>query len=71
MIQYINLKTEKEWTDFVKLAQQFDSDIAVHTDETMLDAKDLQEILTLDHTSPVRVVSEDLRFHRAIRSWAV
>ncbi|MGN0663790.1 MAG: HPr family phosphocarrier protein [Negativibacillus sp.] len=71
MTQYVQLNSKKEWTDFVKLAWQFDSDIGVHTDETMLDAKDMQEILSLDCKKPVRVVTEDKRFMRAIRSWAV
>lgn len=71
MIQYIKLNSVEEWKDFVKLAWQFDSDISVHTDDMMIDAKSMLNILALDRSKPIRVVTEDQRFMRAIRGWAI
>ena len=71
MVQYIKLNNAEEWKDFVKLAWQFDSDISVHTDDQMIDAKSLLNILALDRSKPIRVVTEDARFMRTISGWAI
>lgn len=71
MIQYIKLNSAKEWTDFVNLACQFDSEISLHTDSEMVDAKSLLNVLAMDHNKPIHVVTEDARFLHAIQDWAV
>lgn len=71
MVKYIKMSSEKQIRDFSALAQLFDSDIGVHTDKQMVDAKSTFDLLQLDYSQPVRVVTEDASFMKSIRSWLI
>lgn len=72
MIKEIILHSAEDLRQFMFLAMQSPEDIGVHTvDGSIADAKSILGLMALDYSKPVKVVTEDTRFLKALSPWLV
>ncbi len=71
MVKNIRLKNMEDICKLHDEAAKYYGDVGVHSDSTIVDAKSLLGLMSLDLSKPLVCVSEDKAFYRHINSLLV
>ncbi len=67
MVKEIKLKTVADVKELNSIATKYPSEVGVHSESTIVDAKSLLGLMTLDFSKPMVCVTEDEHFFSKIK----
>ena len=69
MVKEIKLNGVADIKELNRIATSYPSDVGIHSETTIVDAKSLLGLMTLDFSKPVLCVTEDEYFYKRIKNF--
>ncbi|MEG0912709.1 MAG: HPr family phosphocarrier protein [Oscillospiraceae bacterium] len=69
MVKEIKLHGVNDIKALNKIATSYPSEVGIHNEDTIVDAKSLLGLMTLDFSKPILCVTEDEYFYKRIKNF--
>ena len=71
MVKEIKLNGVEDIKQLNRIATSYPCDVGIHSQDTIVDAKSLLGLMTLDFSKPVLCVTEDAYFYNRIKQFLI